>query len=112
MMDRLLEGAFDVGIGESDFDVVDGEEFLAVRRVVFGDGAVGLGIYFVEQVDEGATGVVLSVVSGLDTKRGVDGDGTLVGGGGPADGIGDEAALVLIRGDEVRLADVGGEIDR
>src|SRR6266568_5472163 len=110
MMLRLLEGSTEA-VARSQFNIKARDDFFALRRVVFGDGPVGLRIDLVEEVNERSMGIFLGIEGGLDTERGIDGDGWFVGVGGVADGVGDETTLVLVWRNEIRLADVGGDID-
>ena len=54
--------------------------------------------------------VVLGVKRGLHAERGGNLDGRLTRSGGPADRVADEAALIVIRRDEICLPDVRREI--
>src|SRR6266568_5942731 len=105
MMLRLLEGSTEA-VARSQFNIKDRDDFFALRRVVFGDGPVGLRIDLVEEVNERSMGIFLGIEGGLETERGIDGDGWVVGVGGVAEGVGDETTLVLVWRNEIRLADV------
>ena len=65
-MPGFLERGRDIGAGDGDLNVVNGDYFFSLRGIVFGNGAVGLRVHLIEEVNQRSMRIFLCVEGGLD----------------------------------------------